>query len=128
MTDTIADMLTRIRNAQRARKTSVAMPYSKLKQAIAEILAREGYIGTVEKTTDTKPELVIGLKYNGLKPMIQEITRLSKPGHRMYRAATELPTVLNGYGFAIVSTSRGLMTAAEAKKLGVGGEVLCSIY
>ena len=128
MTDTIADMLTRIRNAQRARKTSVAMPYSKLKQAIAELLAREGYIGTVEKTADTKPELVISLKYNGLKPMIQEITRLSKPGHRMYRAATELPTVLNGYGFAIVSTSRGLMTAAEAKKLGVGGEVLCSIY
>ena len=128
MTDTIADMLTRIRNAQRARKTNVTMPFSKLKLAIAEVLTREGYIGEVEKTIDSKPQLVIALKYNGTKPMIQEITRLSKPGHRMYRAATELPTVLNGYGLAIVSTSRGLMTASEAKKLGLGGEVLCSIY
>lgn len=128
MTDTIADMLTRIRNAQRARKGSVEMPFSKLKLAIAELLATQGYVGKVEKTADVKAQLVIELKYSGKKPAIQEITRLSKPGHRMYRAADELPTVLNGYGFAIISTSRGLMTATEAKKLGLGGEVICSVY
>ena len=128
MTDTIADMLTRIRNAQRARKSEVTMPFSNLKQAIAELLSREGYVGAVTKTGEAKAELVVQLKYTAGKPAIQEITRLSKPGHRMYRPAAELPTVLNGFGLAIVSTSQGLMTAAEAKKLGVGGEVICSIY
>lgn len=128
MTDTIADMLTRIRNAQRARKSEVTMPFSNLKQAIAELLSREGYVGAVTKTSDVKAELVVQLKYTAGKPAIQEITRLSKPGHRMYRPAAELPTVLNGFGLAIVSTSQGLMTASEAKKLGVGGEVICSIY
>ncbi len=128
MTDTIADMLTRIRNAQRARKPEVVMPFSKLKHAIAELLVREGYVMAAEKTNDAKAQLVVKLKYTAGKAAIQEITRLSKPGHRMYRPATELPTVLNGFGLAIVSTSQGLMTAAEAKKLGVGGEVICSIY
>ncbi len=128
MTDTIADMLTRIRNAQRARKPEVAMPFSNLKHSIAELLAREGYVGAIEKTPDVKAQLIIKLKYTAGKPVIQEITRLSKPGHRMYRPASELPVVLNGFGLAIVSTSQGLMTATEAKKLGVGGEVLCSIY
>ena len=128
MTDTIADMLTRIRNAQRARKSEVAMPFSNLKSAIADLLAREGYIGSVSKTADVKAQLVIELKYAGGKATIQEITRMSKPGHRMYRSADELPTILNGFGLAIVSTSKGIMTASEAKKLGVGGEVICSIY
>lgn len=128
MTDTIADMLTRIRNAQHARKATVVMPYSNLKRTIAELLAREGYVGTVEKSTDTKPELTIELKYSSGKPAIQEITRMSKPGHRMYRGADEMPTILNGFGVAIVSTSKGLMTSSEARKLGLGGEIICSVY
>lgn len=128
MTDTIADMLTRIRNAQRAHKATVVMPYSNLKRTIAELLVREGYVGAVEKSTDTKPELTIELKYNGAKPAIQEITRMSKPGHRMYRGADEMPTILNGFGVAIVSTSKGLMTSSEARKLGLGGEIICSVY
>lgn len=128
MTDTIADMLTRIRNAQRAGKRSVTMPYSNLKRTIADLLYREGYVGAVEKSADAKPTLAVELKYNGRDPAIQSIVRLSKPGHRMYRAADELPTVINGYGLAIVSTSRGLMTSKEAKKLGIGGEIICSVY
>lgn len=128
MTDTIADMLTRIRNAQRAHKSSVVIPYSNLKRAIADLLAREGYVGQVEKTGENPGQLVVALKYNGTKPAIQDITRMSTPGHRMYRAADELPTVLNGYGLAIVSTSRGLMTSSEARKLGIGGEIICSVY
>ena len=128
MTDTIADMLTRIRNAQRAHKSTVVMPYSNLKRGIGELLSREGYVGTVEKTTDAKPQLSIELKYKGTKPAIQEIARTSKPGHRVYRGAAEMPTILNGFGLAIVSTSKGLMTSSEAKKLGLGGEVICSVY
>ena len=128
MTDPIADMLTRIRNAQKAGKRSVLIPYSRLKQAIADLLAREGYVGEVKKVTETKPMLSVDLKYHGQKSAIQSIVRLSKPGHRMYRTADELPTIINGYGLAIVSTSRGLMTSAEARKLGIGGEIICSVY
>jgi len=129
MTDTIADMLTRIRNAQKARKRTVEIPYSKVKLAIANILQAEQYIESVEKV-DGKPvaQLVVVLKYHGKQPAIQQIKRESKPGHRMYRNSDELPKVLNGYGMAIVSTSQGMMSVVEAKKKGIGGEVICSVY
>lgn len=129
MTDTIADMLTRIRNAQKAGKRSTEVPYSKVKFAIANILKAEGYIEQVE-TVEQKPvsSLVLGLKYHGKQPAIQHIKRESTPGHRMYKATEELPKVLNGYGTAIVSTSQGMMTVNEAKKRGIGGELICTIY
>ena len=128
MTDPIADMLTRIRNAQLSRKREVVIPSSKLKKALAEILSKEGYVGDV-KTEEGRPvQLVIGLKYEGKQPAIASIKRESKPGHRKYRKADELPVILNGYGIAIVSTSKGLMTTKQAKKEGIGGEILCSIY
>ncbi len=129
MTDTIADMLTRIRNAQMAKKRSLEMPYSKIKFAIAEILKQENYLVKVEKKEDGKfPQLALELKYSANQPAIQNIKRESKPGHRQYRKSNELPKILNGYGIAIVSTSQGLMTAKKAKELGIGGELVCSIY
>lgn len=128
MTDPIADMLTRIRNAQMIKKRSVEIPFSKLKMTIAQILAAEGYVGNIEKIEDKTTRLVIELKYSGSQPAITSIKRESKPGHRSYWRADELPTVLNGYGTAIVSTSQGVMTVKEARKKGVGGELLCSVY
>jgi len=128
MTDPIADMLTRIRNAQMAKKRSVEIPFSKLKMTIAEILFAEGYVGSVGKTEDKMAKLVIELKYDGSQPAITSIKRESKPGHRVYWKAQELPKILNGYGMAIVSTSQGIMTVEEAKKKSVGGELLCSVY
>ena len=128
MTDPIADMLTRIRNAQIVRKRVVDVPFSKMKMRIAEVLRSEGYIQGFEKKEGTPTVLSVELKYEGRLPAIQSITRESKPGHRKYRGADELPTVLNGYGIAIVSTSQGVMSNREAKKLGIGGEVICSIY
>jgi small subunit ribosomal protein S8 len=128
MTDPIADMLTRIRNAQKAKKRSVEVAFSNMKMRIAEILAKEGYIGKVEKQDGMPAMLVIELRYDGKRPLIEAVNRESTPGHRMYRKADELPRVLNDYGIAIISTSRGLMTNKEARKLGVGGEVICSIY
>lgn len=128
MTDPIADMLTRIRNAQDARKSEVAVSYSKLNVRIAEILREAGYVGTVEKKGDTASTLRIGLLYREKEPAIRSVVRESTPGHRMYRRAHELPRVLNDYGIAIVSTSRGVMTNKEARKLGIGGEVICSVY
>lgn len=128
MTDPIADMLTRIRNAQASRKRSLEIPFSKLKMKIAEILKKEGFIGEISKTEAMPAMLVVELKYNGKIPAIQAIKRESKPGHRMYRKAEEMPNILNGYGLAIVSTSEGLMTGKEAKKKGIGGEVICSVY
>lgn len=129
MTDPIADMLTRIRNAQMARRTSVNMPLSKLKKSIADILIQEGYVAGAEVIGESpKLTLRLELKYHGKRPAIQSIERLSKPGHRMYKKSNEMPRILNGYGVAIVSTSQGLMTAAKAKELGVGGEVICSVY
>lgn len=129
MTDPIADMLTRIRNAQSSFKTEVELPFSKIKQAIAEILSREGYLGKVE-VKEEKPanKLVVELKYLGKKPAIQTIDRESKPGHRLYKKAEEMPKVLNDYGIAVVSTSQGLMTNKEARKKGIGGEIICSVY
>lgn len=129
MTDPIADMLTRIRNAQKARKTVVHIPHSKMKKAVADILLREGYVKSAD-IEEMKPAsiLVLGLKYEGKEPIIQSIVRESKPGHRKYRKAEELPRVLNDYGIAIISTSQGLMTNKDARQKGIGGEIICSIY
>lgn len=128
MTDPIADMLTRIRNAQAARLDVVKMPLSKVKKAIADILSKEGYIGNVSVTEEFPAQLVLEIKYVNKEPAIQSLIRKSKPGHRIYKKADELPFILNDYGIAILSTSQGMMTNKEARKKGVGGEVICSVY
>ncbi|HAZ28429.1 MAG TPA: 30S ribosomal protein S8 [Candidatus Magasanikbacteria bacterium] len=128
MTDPIADMLTRIRNAQMARKDRVEIPLSKTKEAIAHILLEEGYIEGVEKKEAKPAVLLLTLKYYGKRPAIQSIKRESAPGHRKYQKAKELPNVLNGYGIAIVSTSYGIMTNKMAREKGIGGELLCSVF
>jgi len=127
MHDPIADMLTRIRNAQRAEKASVEMPASKLKVAIAKVLQDEGYIESFAVTTEVKPELSIELKYYAGRPVIERIERVSKPGLRVYKGATEIPQVMNGLGVAILSTSKGVMTDRKARAHGVGGELLCVV-
>jgi small subunit ribosomal protein S8 len=128
MTDPIADMLTRSRNAQRAEKQSTVMPASKLKAAIAQVLKDEGYIEDFALHEGAgKPALEISLKYYSGKPVIEKIERVSRPGLRIYRPSSDLPTVMNGLGVAIVSTSRGVMTDRKARGLGVGGEVLCIV-
>jgi small subunit ribosomal protein S8 len=128
MSDPIADMLTRIRNAQRVEKTEVAMPASKIKTAIAQVLKDEGYIeGFQIAANDGKPELKIGLKYYAGRPVIEQLERVSRPGLRVYRGRNEIPTVMNGLGVAIVSTPRGVMTDRKARASGVGGEVLCFV-
>ncbi len=128
MSDPIADMLTRIRNAQRVAKAEVAMPASKLKKAIAQVLADEGYIdGFQVVDNDGKPELRIGLKYYAGRPVIERLERVSRPGLRIYRGRDAIPQVMNGLGVAIVSTSRGVMTDRKARSQGVGGEVLCYV-
>ncbi len=128
MTDPIADMLTRIRNAQLARLSYVDMPLSKLKKSIADILRQEQYLNEVTVVEGDKPLLRLSLRYYGKQPAIQSIIRLSKPGHRRYAKADELPRILNDYGIAIISTSQGLMSNKKARDLGLGGEVLCSVY
>lgn len=128
MSDPIADMLTRIRNAQLAEKTSVVMPPSKLKVAIAEVLKQEGYIeGLALREADGKPALEIALKYYSGHPVIETIKRVSRPGLRIYKGAAEIPKVMNGLGIAILSTSKGVMTDRRARDLRVGGEVLCIV-
>jgi small subunit ribosomal protein S8 len=128
MTDPISDMLTRIRNAQAGGKTSVAMPASKLKSAIAQVLADEGYIdGFAVKPNEGKPLLEIALRYYAGHPVIERIERVSRPGLRVYRGAHDIPKVMNGLGVAIVSTPRGVMTDRMARASGVGGEVLCIV-
>jgi len=128
MMDPIADMLTRIRNAQRAEKPVVAMPASKLKSAIAQVLKDEGYIDEFAlREAEGRATLEISLKYYAGKPVIEKIERVSRPGLRIYRPKDELPKVMNGLGVAIVSTSRGVMTDRKARGLGVGGEVLCIV-
>jgi small subunit ribosomal protein S8 len=128
MTDPIADMLTRIRNAQRADKQSVAMPASKVKAAIAQVLKDEGYVEDFAvRDLEGRATLEISLKYYAGKPVIEKIERVSRPGLRIYRPKDELPKVMNGLGVAIVSTSRGVMTDRKARGLGVGGEVLCFV-
>ncbi|MBI2295033.1 MAG: 30S ribosomal protein S8 [Betaproteobacteria bacterium] len=128
MTDPIADMLTRIRNAQRSEKQSVVIPASKLKSAIAQVLKDEGYIEDFAvRELEGKPALEIALKYYAGRPVIEKIERVSRPGLRIYRPSGDLPKVMNGLGVAIVSTSRGVMTDRKARGLGVGGEVLCIV-
>jgi small subunit ribosomal protein S8 len=128
MTDPIADMLTRIRNAQRSEKQTTLIPASKLKSAIAQVLKDEGYIdGFSLRENEGKPQIEISLKYYAGKPVIEKIERVSRPGLRIYRQKDELPKVMNGLGVAIVSTSRGVMTDRKARGLGVGGEVLCIV-
>jgi len=128
MHDPISDMLTRVRNAQRAAKVSVAMPSSKLKLAIAQVLKDEGYIedfavGGEEK----KPVLDIQLKYYAGRPVIERIERVSRPGLRVYKGTSEIPKVMNGLGVTIVSTSKGVMTDRKARAAGIGGELLCIV-
>jgi len=128
MSDPIADMLTRIRNAQLSEKTSVAMPASKLKAAIAQVLKDEGYVEDfVVHQSNGKPVLDISLKYYAGRPVIEKIERVSRPGLRIYKASDKLPSVMNGLGVAIVSTSKGVMTERKARASGVGGEVLCIV-
>jgi small subunit ribosomal protein S8 len=128
MTDPIADMLTRIRNAQNAAKTQVSMPSSKLKIAITEVLKSEGYVTDFTLTElDGKPELSIVLKYFEGRPVIEKIQRVSRPGLRVFKGSDELPKVLSGLGIAIISTSRGVMTDRAARAAGHGGEVLCTV-
>lgn len=127
MQDPIADMLTRIRNAQQNGKMSVSMAASKIKVAIAKVLHEEGYIQQYLVKSGEKPELELTLKYYDQKPVISLIQRVSKPGLREYRTVAELPKVMDGLGVAIVSTSKGVMSAKAAKALGQGGEVLCYV-
>jgi small subunit ribosomal protein S8 len=130
MTDPIADMLTRIRNAITARKAKVLMPSSKLKQRIAEVLSNEGFIGVVRNETDDKQGvLTIELKYdNNNRNAIEGIRRVSRPGQRAYERHQTLPRVRSGLGIAIVTTSKGVMTEREARKHGLGGELLCEVW
>lgn len=128
MTDPIADMLTRIRNAQMADKAAVTMPSSKLKVSIAKVLKDEGYIEDFAvRENSGLSELDIALKYYAGRPVIERIERVSKPGLRVYKGATELPRVMNGLGIAIVSTPKGVMTDRKARAGNVGGEVLCFV-
>jgi len=128
MSDPIADMLTRIRNAQQSEKQSVAVPTSKLKAAIAKVLKDEGYIEDFAvRNEDGKSHLDIALKYYAGRPVIEKIERVSRPGLRIYKPSKDIPVVMNGLGVAIVSTSKGVMTDRKARATGVGGEVLCYV-
>jgi small subunit ribosomal protein S8 len=142
-TDPISDMLTRIRNAQLVKKSEVVLPYSKIKHQIALILAKQGWIGEIavldeeiSKKTGNKEEVVksgfkqlkIKLLYEGGKSKISHIKRISKPGRRIYVPKDKLPIVCNNYGIAIISTSQGMMTNHEARKIGAGGEIVCEIF
>lgn len=128
MSDPIADMLTRIRNAQAVEKASVVMPSSKLKVAIANVLKDEGYVDEFAVTEQGgKSTLTIGLKYYAGRPVIERLERVSKPGLRVYKGRNEIPQVMNGLGVAIISTPQGLMTDRRARATGVGGEVICYV-
>lgn len=128
MSDPIADMLTRIRNAQSVDKTEIVMPSSKLKVAIAKVLNDEGYIdGFQVVANEGKAQLHIGLKYYEGRPVIERIERVSRPGLRIYKNHDSIPKVMNGLGIAIVSTPQGVMTDRKARAAGIGGEVLCYV-
>ena len=128
MSDPIADMLTRIRNAQMVEKAVVSVPSSKVKVAIAQVLKDEGYIdGFSVKTDDGKPQLEIALKYYAGRPVIERIERVSRPGLRVYKGRGAIPQVMNGLGVAIVTTPQGVMTDRKARATGIGGEVLCYV-
>lgn len=128
MQDPIADLLTRIRNAQQAQHESVELPSSKLKTAVCKVLRDEGYIGGYEVTEGTKPMLSISLRYVDGEPVIADIDRVSRPGLRIYKPCDELPEVRGGLGIAVVSTNLGVMTDRAARRAGVGGEVLCTVF
>jgi len=127
MSDPIADMLTRIRNGQSATKVEVTMPASNMKQSIAEVLKDEGYIVDYSVSDGAKAEMSVSLKYHDGKPVIDTIDRMSRPGLRIYKNKDEIPSVLNGLGIIIVSTSTGMMTDRAARAAGIGGELICSV-
>ncbi len=127
MQDPIADMLTRIRNGQAAKKVAVKMPSSKQKLAIANVLKEEGYIADFAVAGEAKPELEVTLKYFEGKKVIESLKRVSRPGLRIYKGATEIPNVLDGLGVVIISTSQGVMTDRAARKAGIGGELICYV-
>ena len=127
LTDPVADMLTRIRNAQRIGRSLVVMPASKQKVAIARVLQDEGYIHSFEVKEDVKAELTINLKYYQGKPVIELITRASRPGLRLFKGKNALPRVQGGLGIAIISTSQGVMSDHMARQKGIGGEVICYV-
>lgn len=126
--DPIADMLARIRNAQLARHTTVTMPASKIKAAICGVLKSEGYVGDYSVSAGPKPELTIELKYFKGRPVIESMRRISRPGLRVYGEQGDLPSVQGGLGISIVSTDKGVMTDRAARKAGIGGEVLCTVF
>ena len=130
MTDPLADMLTRIRNALRRRHAEVRLPASKLKAEVARVLQQEGFIEAVEPLAENgHPLLRVQLRYEeGEVPMITGLRRISKPGHRVYARHTRIPSIMRGMGVAILSTPKGVMTGAEARKQGIGGEVLCHVW
>lgn len=128
MSDPIADMLTRIRNAQLVEKSSVTMPSSKIKAAIAAVLKDEGYIENFQVRGEAaRPELEIELKYYAGRPVIERIERVSRPGLRIYKSRHDIPSVMNGLGVAIITTPKGVMTDRKARQAGIGGEVLCYV-
>ncbi|MFW1678787.1 30S ribosomal protein S8 [Pontibacter sp. JAM-7] len=128
MQDTLADMLTRIRNGHMAEKQAVSMPASNAKVNVAKVLKEEGYITDFAVEGDVKPVLTVELKYFEGKPVIEEIKRVSRPGLRIYKNAKELPTVAGGLGIAIISTSKGVMADRAARAAGIGGEVICTVF
>ena len=128
MQDPIADMFTRIRNAQTARLASVRMPSSKMKLSLCDVLKEEGYIKSFSVEGDTKPEILVVLKYHEGRPVIEEIKRVSRPGLRIYKEADGIPKVRGGLGISIVTTDKGLMTDRAARVAGVGGEVVCTVF
>jgi len=128
MQDTLADMFTRIRNAQMVAKETVSMPSSKMKVELARVLKEEGYITDYSVEGDVKPSLTVELKYFEGKPVIEKIERVSKPSLRNYKGSADLPKVEGGLGVAIISTSKGVMTDRAARQAGVGGEVICTVF
>ncbi len=128
MQDPIADLLTRIRNAQMARHESVAIPNSKIKRSILKVLEDEGFINGFSATEEVQSQLNVSLKYHNGAPVIEEIDRISRPGLRIYKESGELPEVRGGLGIAIVSTNKGVMTDKKARAAGIGGEVLCTVF
>jgi len=127
MNDTIADLLTRIRNAQNANKTSVAIPFSKTKLSICDVLLNEGYINEVNVEGEVKKDIIVKLKYYEGKPVIELLKRVSRPGLRIFKSAKDIPSVNNGLGVCIVSTSKGVMTDKQAREKNCGGEILCIV-
>ena len=128
MTDPIADMLTRIRNASMIKKKEVTVPFSKIKFGIANLLVANGYLEKVEEKKDKHPYLLLTLKYTRGTPVINNIKRISKPGHRQYVKSDDIEKVLSGFGLAILSTPKGLLTNDEARRAKIGGEVICEVF